>query len=943
MPTSKRQTRQRGRALPVLGWMIAGLPILLAVGLGFGILGGMLGAYLHFSADLPDIPDLRAYRPKTVSTFYAEDGTVIGVFYREKRFPVSIDPLPPHVVYAFLAAEDARFFSHGGVDVYGVIRAGVKNLKAGTFSQGGSTITQQVTRNFILSREKKITRKIKEAILSFRLEKTLSKKEILEVYLNEICLGKGAYGVEAAARTYFGKPAAALTVAEAAALAGLVSNPSHYSPFRSLDRCLKRREFVLDSMLRNGFITDEQHREASEEKPKLRENLPTPYERVPYFTEAVRQYIVERYGEDRLYNEGLQVWTTCDVPLQDKASEALLKGVAGWEKRQQRPRGLLRRLSKAEAQEFLSGPRKDQHRLGDLTTALVVDNHTPKKRGGKNTNPASQDCVLALPGDVRFRMELSSAVRYRPNDLLEFRVTGTDENSLTLEHQRLPAAQGAVVCIENQSGYVRALVGGVDFERSRFNRAVQAFRQPGSAFKPFVYAAALEWGNYGPRTLIVDEPIAVAMDRREGEWIPANSDGRFLGPVTLRDALAHSRNVVAVKLLMDIGVGPAIHMARNMGIRSRLAEHLSLSLGTSEVTPLELTAAYTVFPNQGVRIDPVLVKKVVDRFGKVLEDNTQPPLEVSATMAPSSYATPFAAQALHDQERHAGPETMDRSEGEPDLPTTSPLDRLLSGSDRMRPAVSRQSSRRVLTPASAYLMVSMLRQACVSGTAAAAGRLKRGDVAGKTGTTDDCTDAWFVGFNPKYTTGVWVGHDARLSLGRDEFGGTAALPVWMEFMKHAVGREPSQGYQPPPGIVFLDEGAVPGKGKREALLEAQPDFEATGELKPVSPVDNYLALAAGTANPFEGQFMPLNAGYGGFPGAIRVLSPSGQQLGFAHYEPDKKGRPTLRTEYPLGIDDTAPGQGLRQQIPGFRWPQQADTPGQRGRFSGLFGPNGWNQ
>ncbi|MBM3299361.1 MAG: transglycosylase domain-containing protein, partial [Deltaproteobacteria bacterium] len=627
-------------------WLGAGVPLLALVGLGAGILGAVIGGYLAFCRDLPDIPDLRAYRPKTVTTFYAEDGTVIGLFYTEKRFPIPLDTIPDHVVHAFLAAEDARFFSHPGVDLIGVIRAVVTNIKTANFAQGASTITQQVTRNFLLSKEKKFKRKIREAILAFRLEKTLTKREILQLYVNEIYFGKGAYGIEAAARTYFGKTTAELSIAEAALLAGVVASPSKFAPHRNLEGSLHRRDLVLDSMLRNAFISEDQRRFAAEETPSFRENLPNTYQRAPHFVEAVRQYIASQYGEDRVYNDGLQVWTTCDLALDNLASQALLKGAKAWEARQQRPPGLVKRLKPAEARMFVEGPDSEAYEPGDIVETLVLSNDTPKKRDKKKkTEDHFQECTLALAGGAKFQMRLESKVPFRPNDLLQFRVVKTEGTRITLEPEILPPVEGAVVCIENNTGYVRALVGGLDFERSRFNRASQAVRQPGSAFKPFVYTAALEYGLYGPHSIVVDEPIAVIISAHEPEWVPMNSDGSFLGPITLRQALAQSRNVAAVKLIMDVGVEPTIEMARAMGIESRLGKNLSLSLGASEVTPLELTSAYTVFPNMGVRVAPVLVKKVVDRFGKVLEDNTMEPLDISkvADQPPRTFAAPDPA------------------------------------------------------------------------------------------------------------------------------------------------------------------------------------------------------------------------------------------------------------------------------------------------------------
>jgi penicillin-binding protein 1A len=924
----KRSGRRARPLAGFLGWLIAGLPLLAGFAVMCGCLGFGLGTYLHYAADLPTMPDLRAYRPKTVSTFHAEDGTVIGIFYKEKRFPVALDTLPPHVIQAFLAAEDARFFSHTGVDLFGVLRALAKNLKAGTFAQGGSTITQQVTRNFLLSKDKRLSRKIREAILSFRLEKTLSKEEILEIYLNEIYLGKGAYGVEAASRTYFGKHARDLTVSEAAMLAGSVSNPTKYSPSRNVEASLKRREFVLDNMVRYGFIREDQHKESSAEVPKFREEEPSnPYERVPYFTEAVRRYIVDRYGEQRLYNEGLEVWTTCNESLQDKASEALLNGVKAWEKRQGRPAGLIRKLTNAEVKEFVNGRAKEHLRPGDVIRAVVVDARPAKKEKGQRTKSSLHDCTIALPGNARIHLQLESPIPYRVNHLLEFRVVGLDQAAPILEPQTLPPLQGAVVCIENRTGYVRALVGGLDFERSSFNRAVQALRQPGSAFKPFIYAAALEWGNYSPQTLIIDEPIAVLLDPRKHEWVPGNSDGKYLGLMSLKDALAQSRNTVAVKLLMDLGVDQAARMARRMGITSHLDRNLSLSLGTSEVSPLELTAAYTVFPNMGMRIRPVLVKKVKDRFGNVLEDNSVAPLDVEGEVAravlPISRLQNLASASEDDSRsgeeavRESDPpscEPFSAEEQQSPLCAVNPhIDMLISGSPGIEGPLSRPPAERVLTPVSSYLMLSMLRKACVSGTAAAASRLKRKDVAGKTGTTDDCSDAWFVGFNPKYTTGVWMGYDTKVSLGRGEYGGTTALPVWMDLMREALADEPSVGYPVPAGVVFAHHQAFERTRNHADLMEDDPDYFSAADVKPVSPVDFNFMLASAPGTTFLAE-AGHSWGYGEGPPAVRVLSPSGQDLGFGYYFRDERGNLSLRRDWGFRPEDAT---GASAQTPGF--------------------------
>jgi penicillin-binding protein 1A len=772
-----------------------------------------------------------------------------------------------------------------------------------------------------------LSRKIREAILAYRLEKTLSKKEILEIYLNEVYLGNSAYGVESAARTYFGKSCGDLTVAEAALLAGLVAGPSKYAPTRNLNLALDRRAIVLAAMLRHGFISQKEYSDAQAESPTLMDNLPEPYQIAPYFTETVRQYIVQRYGEDRLYNEGLEVRTTCDLNLQKNASEALINGIVAWETRQGRPTGLVSRLKPSETREFLNGTSGGPYRPGDLVQAVVMENHPPQKTRKKQADDSSQECTLAIKGDFRFRMQLQSKIRYKQNDLLEFLVTGVDGTKLTLEHQPLPPIQGAVVCLENETGHVKALVGGVDFDRSSFNRAVQAMRQPGSAFKPFVYAAALEWGMYSPDTVVVDEPIAIALGPRDEHWVPTNADGQYLGPIDARHALVHSRNAATVKVMLDVGIDSTIAVARAMGIQSPLGRNPSICLGASEVTPLELTAAYSVFPNLGMRVHPVLVEKVVDRFGRVLEDNTPVPVKKTAQSLNDEHARSWMERRLtSNQESHPAPAVgpLDRLPGleqkgarlPPAQQVSAPtqvqshrLDTLMgvSGAGAPPEVFRRPEPVRVISPQTAYLMMSMLRDVCRSGTGARVSRLRRNDLAGKTGTTDDSSDAWFIGCNAKFTAGVWVGYDTKVSLGRREHGSVAALPVWMDFMKEALSGTPQEGYPPPPGIAFLNYPGSPGPRRQNlaALLESGPVPSPELLRKQVSLVDLPAEVAAAsgelmednpyTVFPMAGRASPFPWTYGGFtpgysPGFVRVLSPEGETLGYAPYSVDSRGK-----------------------------------------------------
>lgn len=963
---TRTRSKDGGSTLDLLmAWLLAGTPILLLCGLIAGVTGTVLGGYLHYSFDLPKIPDLRAYRPKTVSTFHADDGTVIGVFYREKRFPVPLDSVPEHVIQAFIAAEDKHFFDHPGIDWTGIARAIVRNIKAGKLAEGGSTITQQVTRNLLLTREKTFSRKIREMILAVRVERALTKREILGIYLNQIYLGRGAYGVESAARTYFGKSCTALSLSEAAFLAGLVPGPSNYSGAGKLEAGIERRSYVLESMLRLGFITRKQFDAAGKEELVFRGDLPSPYQRAPYFTEAVRRYIVEKYGEDRLYNEGLQVWTTCNLHMRDKAVAALLDGTREWEDRHRRPRGLVERLSKREFDRFIRTAPSKRPEQGELVTAVVLKNLTPepkKKRGKENEKDEEaenrQECLLAVDGKRRFRTVLESPHRYRPRDVLRFLVTKVDKDGLELDHHSLPVIEGALVSIENRTGYVKTLVGGLDFERSRFNRAVQALRQPGSAFKPFVYTAALEWEGYSPFTVLVDEPLAIMVDPEDKEWIPANADGEFRGPIDVTGALTDSRNTATVKLMLDTGIEPVITMARRMGIDSALGRNISLCLGVSEVTPLELTSAYSVFPNLGTRVEPVLVKKVVDRFGNVLEDNTAAPVEISRRTLTTPIATEWLRRRIApvpgSVQRHPGVPRTDEFGGtngfdeyppgygphgptQPSVIVDESLQEVYStsvredpiGSSTIRTILSmphrgtgfettrREPPRRVISPQTAYLMLTMLRKTCQSGTAGKVRKMRRGDLAGKTGTTDDCGDAWFIGFNPEYTTGVWVGYDQKKSLGRREYGNRAALPIWMEFMAGVLGPESKTGYPVPPGVVFWDEQKA-RSGNAAALLLADADFRPDIPIKRVSPMDRespamaggygwhgytggqYPSYALSSAHPFgpQGTYgMPVAGGYGGYDSNhIRVFNPAGEFLGYAPLGVDEKGNMVVLRE-----------------------------------------------
>jgi len=608
-------------------------------------IGILTGYGLFYLSDLPRIRTLEEYHPYEASRVYSKDGELIAEFYIERRNVIPFSEIPKHAKEAILAVEDARFYSHPGLDIQGVLRALWADIKAGEVIQGGSTITQQLSKMLFLKPEKSLSRKIKEAIIALQIERRYSKDEILNLYLNQVYFGSGAYGIEAAAQTYFGKHAKDLTLSESAMLAGLPKAPTSFSPFRNPEKARLRRSHVLKKMLDNGFIKGDDAQKADMEP------LPTPprggFNKAPYFVEFIRQEMEGRYGHE-VYTGGLNIYTTLDLKAQQAAEKALQKG-------------------------------------------LMAINE-----------------------------------RYKKRDM---------------------SVQGALLALEPQTGYIRAMIGGRDFYETQFNRAYQALRQPGSAFKPFVYVTAIDNG-FTPDDVIMDSPVSYHGHKEGVLWSPKNFSGKFQGPVTLRKAMAESINVVAVKLLDRIGINTTIEYARRLGVKSELKPYLPLALGASDLTLLEITSAYGVFANQGIKANPLAIIKVTDRMGRVLEENL-PSLE------------------------------------------------------------------EVIKPETAYLMTDLLRGVIEHGTGWKAKSLGR-PLAGKTGTTNEYSDAWFIGYTPGLVAGVWVGYDDHRSIGPKETGARAALPIWIDFMKEVLKDTPPEDFPVPEGIVFINTK----KGKKAIRYDA---------------------------------------------------------------------------------------------------------------------------
>lgn len=699
--------------------------------------------YWELTANLPSVEKLSQYRPPIATQVLADDGTVVGEFYFEKRYLLPIQRIPALVRNAFIAAEDDTFYQHGGINPLSIVRALVNDVVAGGKVQGGSTITQQVVKSLLLTPQKSYERKLKEMLLATRLERQLSKDEILGLYLNHIYLGSGAYGVAAAAEEYFGKTVDELTVAEAALLAGLPQAPSRYSPFNHWPRAKARQRYVLERMAEVGFVTSAQAVAAAREPLALASRKGS-YIAAPYYVEHVRRLLEQKYGETALYALGLRVQTGLNLRMQAAAEAALREGLNNLAAREHY-NGAVRHLTPVEKDAFLHHQRDAMagHALerGQTYEALVTGSAHGATRVQVGPFHGALQAAAARDG--------TRAETYRPGDVVRARLAPSTGNDSTYEFVRdqAPPVQGAFVALEPGSGAVKVLIGGYDFDSSQFNRAVQGARQPGSAFKPLIYAAALD-RNFTPASIIVDEPIS--FQDHNAVWMPHNYEEKYFGPTTLREALTFSRNVVTVKLATRVGVKPLVKYIRQLGIHSPLAPNLSLALGSSEVNLLDLAAAYGVFANQGQRAEPRFIIRVTDSQGSIMDEN---------------------------------------------VPQTE----------------------QVISPETAYLITSMLQSVIDHGTGRKAKALGR-PAAGKTGTTNDIDDAWFVGYTPQLLAGLWIGFDEKRSLGKGETGGQVAAPIWERFMERALENEPILDFPVPAGISFVlinprtGQRLVPGSG-----------------------------------------------------------------------------------------------------------------------------------
>ena len=737
MPSSDRFVELRPPSRQWPWWKIT----LLVLGvLTVLVVGSAVGAFWYLSQDLPALDSLQEYQPSLVSRVYSDDRQVIGQYYIERRLLTPLADIPQSLTQAVIAVEDARFFEHPGLDVIGILRATLTNLRRGGRVEGASTITQQLARSLFLSPERTFVRKFKELILAYKIEVILSKEQILEMYLNQIYFGQGAYGVAAASQTYFGKDPGALNLAESALLAGLPKSPNNYSPYKYPERAKKRQEHVLARMEEGGFVTAAEQQEAAAKLLSFRR--PGSEQIAPYFIENARQHLVAKYGETMVYKGGLEVFTTLNTEMQKAAERAIHNGLHQLDKRQGW-RGPLDHKEITTLIDKAASPPVATPQEGDLLQGVVTKvgkDHVLVVAGSTEGRLAFDDMAWArrrlkgrdLTKDVTVLPSTKQVLK--PGDVIEVAVKKVGRDGVQFRLEQTPVVEGALVAIDPRTGAIRAMVGGYDFGRSEYNRAVIAHRQAGSAFKPLIYATALNQGS-SPSTVVVDAPVVYEEVDSEKIWKPDNYEKRFFGVISLREALIHSRNLATVRLLEKVGIRPVVEFSKSIGITSPLNQDLSLALGSSSVGLLELTSAYGVFANQGIRLDPYSIATVQDANGHALEQTLFEP-------------------------------------------------------------------RQALSKETAYLITNMLEDVIQRGTGQSAKSLGR-PIAGKTGTTNDYTDAWFIGYTPNLAVGVWVGFDDIRTLGETESGAHAALPIWIEFMTEALKKVQVMPFEIPDDIQFV--------------------------------------------------------------------------------------------------------------------------------------------
>lgn len=784
----------------------------------FGVLFAAVAAlalYAHVEPQLPDIESLKDVRYQIPMNVFSKDGKLIAQYGEKKRTPVDIADVPEDLIHAFLAAEDDRFFAHPGVDYQGLLRATFSFLSTGEKRQGGSTITMQVARNFFLTSEKTLLRKIKEIMLAVKIESSLPKQQILELYLNKIYFGHHAYGIAAAAQIYYGKSINELTLGEIAMIGGLPKAPSRFNPITDRERAVTRRNYVLQRMLKLGYIDDARFREAVAEPSTAQLHAQSVEFNAPYIAEMVRNEMFRQYGEEAYIN-GYQVYTTLDVQLQDEAEKALRKELHSYDMRRGY-RGTKQRLDLRKAKTDADWEEALRNNVpgGDTVPGLVI---SVKDRTATVYVAGTGLAELDWNGMRWARRYLSPSSAggapngprdiVKPGDIVRLRLD--DDGSWSLS--QIPEVEGAIVALNPKDGALLALAGGYDFALSSFNRATQSQRQPGSGFKPIIYTTAMENG-YTPASIVIDAPLVIYDRSMEGgAWRPKNYSGKFSGPTRLRVALAKSRNLVSIRLMKDIGIDKVIEVATRFGFTpDELPRSLSLALGSGTASPLRMAQAYAVFANGGFRVDPYFISRIDTPDGKTIFQ-AQP-----KTACPSCPA-----------------------DGEP----------------------AADAAPRIISPQVHFMMNSMLQDVVRMGTAKKALQLGRSDVAGKTGTTNESRDVWFNGYAPALVTICWMGFDSFKSLGKKQTGGDLALPMWVDFMKSALAKAPEETFPQPTGLTAtrIDpaSGMLARPGSGSAVMEVFPSDKVPKKRATPKP-------AAKPKEEFPGDGEDLSGGGSGAP------------------------------------------------------------------------------
>jgi penicillin-binding protein 1A len=794
--------------LRLLGFLFAAGTIVFIVGIA-----GVSALLWHYSKDLPDYSQLQDYEPPVMTRVHAADGSLLAEYANQRRLYLPIQAIPKLVTNAFVAAEDKNFYQHPGIDPSGIARAAmlyVQNYGSGRHPQGASTITQQVAKNFLLTNEVSFERKIKEALLALRIERTYSKEKILELYLNEIYLGFGAYGVAAASLLYFDKSVHELTIAQAAYLAALPKGPNNYNPFRRKEEAIARRNYVIDRMAEDGYITADAAEQAKKQPLEIAVR-PTGAHifAAEYFSEEVRRYIFDNYGEKKLYEGGLSVRTTLDPKIQVAARQSMINGLVNFDEGQ----GYRGAMTKIDISGDWGVKLADVKSLADvdpwhMAVVLEVSDQSariglqPARDPGGNVLKIRETGIIPLEG-VKWAKPASGPSKpiqnvaqvLQPGDVIYVEQIPDQDGRYRL--RQVPEISGAMVVMDPHTGRVLAMVGGFSFDQSQFNRATQALRQPGSSFKPIVYSAALDNG-YTPSTIVMDAPIEIDTGAGGGGvWKPENYGGKFYGPSTLRFGLQESRNVMTVRLAQDIGMPLIAEYAKRFGVYDELPPYLSYALGAGETTVMRMVTAYSMFDNGGRRVIPTLIDRIQDRYGHTIYKHD------------TRECVGCDSDGWHDQ---AEPTLIDHRE-------------------------------QVIDPMTAYQITSLMEGVVQRGTGTALKAVGK-PIAGKTGTTNDSKDVWFVGFSPDIVCGVYMGYDKPRHIGNRATGGSMAAPVVRDFMKVALADKPPIPFRVPPGIKLIRVNAKTGMraapGDTNVILEA---------FKPgTAPPDNYSVIGTETAN-----------------------------------------------------------------------------------------------